>query len=94
MNGRHEDLLLLAKMDNGKFRRSAVRLPDKMDHACFRFVASFNRPDKLLRSPPPVGDGDSALSGKVAVVTGATSGIGLAIAQRFIDEGPYTFRAG
>jgi hypothetical protein len=40
---------------------SAVRLPDKIDHACFRFVASFDRPDKLLRSPPPVGDGDSAL---------------------------------
>ena len=34
-------------MDSGKFRRSAVRLPDKIDHACFRFVASFNRPDKL-----------------------------------------------
>src|SRR5215468_11045196 len=50
--------LLLAKMDSGKFRRSAVRLPDKIDHACFRFVASFNRPDKLLQSPPPVGDGD------------------------------------
>jgi hypothetical protein len=61
MNGRQEDLLLLAKMDSGKFRRSAVRLPDKIDHACFRFVASFDRRDKLLRSPPPVGDGDSAL---------------------------------
>ena len=53
-------LILPAKMDSGKFRRSAVRLPDKIDHACFRFVASFNRSDKLLRSPPPVGDGDSS----------------------------------
>ena len=34
------------------------------------------------------------LDGKVAVVTGATSGIGLAIAQRFADEGARLFITG
>ena len=34
------------------------------------------------------------LDGKVAVVTGASSGIGLAIAQRFVDEGAYVYIAG
>ena len=29
----------------------------------------------------------SGLNGKIAVVTGGTSGIGLAIAQRFVKEG-------
>jgi len=33
----------------------------------------------------------SGLNGKVAVVTGATSGIGLAITQRFVKEGAHVF---
>ena len=33
----------------------------------------------------------SRLAGKVAVISGGTSGIGLAIAQRFVKEGAYVF---
>jgi NAD(P)-dependent dehydrogenase (short-subunit alcohol dehydrogenase family) len=36
----------------------------------------------------------SGLNGKVAVVTGGTSGIGLAIAQRFVKEGAHVFITG
>ena len=34
------------------------------------------------------------LDGKVAVVTGGSSGIGLATAQRFVDEGAHVFITG
>jgi NAD(P)-dependent dehydrogenase (short-subunit alcohol dehydrogenase family) len=34
------------------------------------------------------------LDGKIAVITGGGSGIGLAIAQRFVAEGAYVFITG
>jgi NAD(P)-dependent dehydrogenase (short-subunit alcohol dehydrogenase family) len=39
-------------------------------------------------------DGSGQLDGKVAVVTGATAGIGLATAKRFVAEGAYVFVTG
>ena len=38
--------------------------------------------------------GPGQLAGKVAVITGATAGIGLAIAKRFVAEGAYVFITG
>ena len=36
----------------------------------------------------------SKLQGKVGVITGGSSGIGLAAAQRFVAEGAYVYIAG
>ena len=36
----------------------------------------------------------SLLKNKIAVVTGGSSGIGLATAKRFVEEGAYVFIAG
>jgi len=38
--------------------------------------------------------GTGQLDGKVAVITGATAGIGLAVAKRFVAEGAYVFVTG
>jgi NAD(P)-dependent dehydrogenase (short-subunit alcohol dehydrogenase family) len=35
-----------------------------------------------------------ALQGKIAVITGGSSGIGLAAAKRFVKEGAYVFITG
>jgi NAD(P)-dependent dehydrogenase (short-subunit alcohol dehydrogenase family) len=38
--------------------------------------------------------GDQKLQGKVAVVTGGSSGMGLATAKRFVDEGAFVYITG
>jgi NAD(P)-dependent dehydrogenase (short-subunit alcohol dehydrogenase family) len=47
-----------------------------------------------LASPDHMGNNMFALKSKIAVVTGGSSGIGLATAKRFVEEGAYVFIAG
>ena len=50
--------------------------------------------DKISKLRPRRNTYMSNFEGKVAVVTGGNSGIGLATAQRFVSDGAYVFITG
>src|SRR5258708_22866112 len=54
----------------------------------FKIVKDYDRQEIKRRKIVP------KLEGKIAVITGGNSGIGLATAQRFVAEGAYVFVTG
>src|SRR5258705_4129076 len=66
------------------FRLAARRIVGETDGASARPAHNTKLEDQLM----------ARLAGKVAVITGGGSGIGLATAQRFVDEGAHVFVMG
>src|SRR5258705_3305340 len=66
------------------FRLTARRIIGETDTASARSTHNTKLEDQLM----------ARLAGKIAVITGGSSGIGLATAQRFVDEGARVFIMG